>query len=164
MSATPIPRTLNFSLLGARDLSNINTAPKNRLPIYTEISSFVEGVVRDAIIKETERSGQVFFVHNAVKSINRIYNTLKKWVPQARICIAHGQMRPKELETVMSKFMAGEYEVLLSTMIIESGLDIPNVNTILVNRADKFGDIAMVASPGQREQQERVGWSISVTR
>jgi len=139
MSATPIPRTLNFSLLGARDLSNINTAPKNRLPIYTEITSFVEGVVRDAILKETERGGQVFFVHNAVKSINKIYTTLKKWVPQVRICIAHGQMRPKELETIMAKFMGGEYEVLLSTMIIESGLDIPNVNTILVNRADKFG-------------------------
>ena len=139
MSATPIPRTLNFSLLGARDLSNINTPPKNRLPIYTEITSFDEGVVRDAIIKETERGGQVFFVHNAVKSIDRIYNTLKKWVPQVSICIAHGQMRPKELETIMAKFMGGEYEVLLSTMIIESGLDIPNVNTILVNRADKFG-------------------------
>ena len=139
MSATPIPRTLNFSLLGARDLSNINTAPKNRLPIYTEITSFVEGVVRDAIIRETERGGQVFFVHNAVKSIEKIYNTLKKWVPQVRIGIAHGQMRPRELETIMAKFMGGEYEVLLSTMIIESGLDIPNVNTILINRADKFG-------------------------
>ena len=139
MSATPIPRTLNFSLLGARDLSNINTAPKNRLPIYTEITSFVEGVVRDAIIRETERGGQVFFVHNAVKSIDKIYNTLKKWVPQVRIGIAHGQMRPRELETIMAKFMGGEYEVLLSTMIIESGLDIPNVNTILINRADKFG-------------------------
>ena len=139
MSATPIPRTLNFSLLGARDLSNINTAPKNRLPIYTEITSFEEGLVRDAILKEIERGGQVFFVHNEVKTIDKIYNILRKWVPQVRICVAHGQMRPKELETIMSKFMAGEYEVLLSTMIIESGLDIPNVNTILVNRADKFG-------------------------
>ena len=139
MSATPIPRTLNFSLLGARDLSNINTAPKNRLPIYTEITSFEEGLVRDAILKEIERGGQVFFVHNAVKTIDKIFNILRKWVPQVRICVAHGQMRPKELETIMSKFMAGEYEVLLSTMIIESGLDIPNVNTILVNRADKFG-------------------------
>ena len=139
MSATPIPRTLNFSLLGARDLSNINTAPKNRLPIYTEITSFEEGLVRDAILKEIERGGQVFFVHNEVKTIDKIYNILRKWVPQVRICVAHGQMRPKELEAIMSKFMAGEYEVLLSTMIIESGLDIPNVNTILVNRADKFG-------------------------
>ena len=139
MSATPIPRTLNFSLLGARDLSNINTAPKNRLPIYTEITSFEEGLVRDAILKEIERGGQVFFVHNEVKTIDKIYNILRKWVPQVRICVAHGQMRPKELEAIMSKFMAGEYQVLLSTMIIESGLDIPNVNTILVNRADKFG-------------------------
>ena len=139
MSATPIPRTLNFSLLGARDLSNINTAPKNRLPIYTEITSFEEGLVRDSILKEIERGGQVFFVHNEVKTIDKIYNILRKWVPQVRICVAHGQMRPKELEAIMSKFMAGEYEVLLSTMIIESGLDIPNVNTILVNRADKFG-------------------------
>ena len=139
MSATPIPRTLNFSLLGARDLSNINTAPKNRLPIYTEITSFEEGLVRDSILKEVERGGQVFFVHNEVKTIDKIYNILRKWVPQVRICVAHGQMRPKELEAIMSKFMAGEYEVLLSTMIIESGLDIPNVNTILVNRADKFG-------------------------
>ena len=139
MSATPIPRTLNFSLLGARDLSNINTAPKNRLPIYTEITSLEEGLVRDAILKEVERGGQVFFVHNEVKTIDKIYNILRKWVPQVRICVAHGQMRPKELEAIMSKFMAGEYEVLLSTMIIESGLDIPNVNTILVNRADKFG-------------------------
>ena len=139
MSATPIPRTLNFSLLGARDLSNINTAPKNRLPIYTEITSLEEGLVRDAILKEVERGGQVFFVHNEVKTIDKIYNILRKWVPQVRICVAHGQMRPKELEAIMSKFMAGEYQVLLSTMIIESGLDIPNVNTILVNRADKFG-------------------------
>jgi len=139
MTATPIPRTLNFSLLGARDLSNINTAPKNRLPIFTEITSLEEGVVRDAIIKEIDRGGQVFFVHNKVRSINKIYDILNKWVPQVKICVAHGQMKPRDLEEIMTCFMAGEYEVLLSTMIIESGLDIPNVNTILINRADKFG-------------------------
>ncbi len=139
MTATPIPRTLNFSLLGARDISFINTPPENRLPIYTEITSLEEGVVRDAILREVERKGQVFFVHNKVQSIERMHERLKAWVPQVRICVAHGQMKPRELERVMSDFMDGEYEVLLSTMIIESGLDIPNVNTILINRADRFG-------------------------
>ncbi|MCH7887106.1 MAG: transcription-repair coupling factor [Candidatus Marinimicrobia bacterium] len=139
MTATPIPRTLNFSLLGARDLSNINTAPKNRLPIYTEITTLDEGVVRDAVMREVERNGQIYFVHNEIKSINRIYEKLRRWVPHVRICIAHGQMKPKELESIMSDFMGRKYELLLSTMIIESGLDIPNVNTILINRADRFG-------------------------
>ena len=139
MTATPIPRTLNFSLLGARDLSNINTAPKNRLPIYTEITSLDEGIVRDAVMREIERKGQIYFVHNEIKSIKAIHEKLRRWVPQVRICVAHGQMKPKELESIMSDFMERKYDLLLSTMIIESGLDIPNVNTIFINRADRFG-------------------------
>jgi len=155
MTATPIPRTLNFSLLGARDISYINTPPKNRLPIYTEITSMEEGAVREAILREVERGGQVFFVHNKVKSIGRFHQMLREWVPQVRICVAHGQMKPKELETVMSDFMDGEYDVLLSTMIIESGLDIPNVNTILINRADRFGLSQIYQLRGRVGRSER---------
>ena len=155
MTATPIPRTLNFSLLGARDISFINTPPENRLPIYTEITSLEEGVVREAILREVERDGQVFFVHNKVKSIERMHKMLMGWVPQVRICVAHGQMKPKELEMVMSDFMDGEYEVLLSTMIIESGLDIPNVNTILINRADRFGLSQLYQLRGRVGRSER---------
>ena len=155
MTATPIPRTLNFSLLGARDISYINTPPENRLPIYTEITSLEEGVVREAILREIERGGQVFFVHNKVKSIERIHQMLREWVPQVRIGVAHGQMRPRKLETVMSDFMDGKYEVLLSTMIIESGLDIPNVNTILINRADRFGLSQIYQLRGRVGRSER---------
>lgn len=139
MSATPIPRTMQMSLLGARDMSIISTSPKDRLPINTEIAEFHPDAIKNAILSELERGGQVYFVHNRVQSIMSIYNYLQKLLPTARICIGHGQMPEKELEEVMQRFLDKQYDILLSTSIIESGLDIPNVNTIVINRADRFG-------------------------
>lgn len=139
LTATPIPRTLQFSLMGARDLSIINTAPPNRLPIQTEIRSFGAEVIRDAINYEISRGGQVFFVHNRVQNIMDVYNMLMKFVPGIRIGIGHGQMEGHKLEKVMLDFIDGDYDVLLATTIIESGLDIPNANTIIINDAQNHG-------------------------
>lgn len=139
LTATPIPRTLHFSLMGARDLSIIATAPPNRQPVTTELHTFDEAIIRDAISYELKRGGQVFFVHNRVSDIESVANTIYKLVPDARIGIAHGQMEGDKLEKVMVKFIDGEYEVLVSTNIIESGLDIPNANTIIINQAHMFG-------------------------
>ena len=139
LTATPIPRTLHFSLMGARDLSVIATPPPNRQPVTTEIHTFREEVIRDAIAFELRRGGQVFFVHNRVGEIDSIANLILKLVPDARVAAAHGQMDGKKLETIMVKFIEGEYDVLVSTNIIESGLDIPNANTIIINRAHMFG-------------------------
>lgn len=139
LTATPIPRTLHFSLMGARDLSVIATPPPNRQPVTTEIHAFQEEVIRDAIAYELRRGGQVFFVHNRVGEIDSIANLILRLVPDARIAAAHGQMDGKLLEKIMVKFIEGEYDVLVSTNIIESGLDIPNANTIIINRAHMFG-------------------------
>lgn len=139
LTATPIPRTLHFSLLGARDLSIISTAPPNRRGVVTEISEFNDEIIRDAISHELRRGGQVFFVHNKVSDIEKIANIVLKLVPDASIGIAHGQMDGKQLEKVMLKFINNEYDVLVSTNIIESGLDIPNANTIIINSAQTFG-------------------------
>jgi transcription-repair coupling factor (superfamily II helicase) len=139
LTATPIPRTLQLSLMGARDMSLIATSPRDRLPIQTEIAEFDPAVIRESILREVDRGGQVFFVHNRVQSIEAIYRYLEKVVPQVEVAIAHGQMHERELEGVMLAFLAGRFQVLLCTSIIESGLDIPNVNTIIINRADKFG-------------------------
>jgi transcription-repair coupling factor (superfamily II helicase) len=139
LTATPIPRTLHFSLMGARDLSVIGTPPPNRQPITTEIYTFDEEVVRDAVAYEIKRGGQVFFVHNRVGEIDAISNLIMKLVPDARVTGAHGQMDGKKLEKIMVNFIEGEYDVLVSTNIIESGLDIPNANTIIINRAHMFG-------------------------
>lgn len=139
LTATPIPRTLHFSLMGARDLSIIATAPPNRQPVTTELHTFDEVIIRDAISYELKRGGQVFFVHNRVSDIESIANTIYKLVPDARIGIAHGQMEGDKLEKVMVKFIDAEYDVLVSTNIIESGLDIPNANTIMINQAHMFG-------------------------
>jgi len=139
LTATPIPRTLQFSLMGARDLSIINTAPPNRHPIQTELRSFGEDLIRDAIQYEIARGGQVFFVHNRVQNITHVYDMLKKFVPGIRIGIGHGQMEGKKLERVMLDFINGLYDVLLATTIIESGLDIPNANTIIINDAQNYG-------------------------
>ncbi len=139
LTATPIPRTLHFSLMGARDLSVIATPPPNRQPVTTELHTFNEEILRDAISYELRRGGQVFFVHNRVQNIDEIANIVHKLVPDARIGIAHGQMEGDKLEKVMLKFIEGEYDVLVSTNIIESGLDIPNANTIIINRAHMFG-------------------------
>ena len=139
LTATPIPRTLHFSLMGARDLSIISTPPPNRQPVTTELHTFNEVVIRDAISYELRRAGQVFFVHNRVSDIESMANTIYKLVPDSRIGIAHGQMEGDKLEKVMVKFIDGEYDILVSTNIIESGLDIPNANTIMINHAHMFG-------------------------
>lgn len=139
LTATPIPRTLHFSLMGARDLSVIATPPPNRQPVKTELHVFDEILIRDAVATELKRGGQVFFVHNRVKDIEEIANMILKLVPDARITFAHGQMDGETLEKRMMKFVDGEYDVLVSTNIIESGLDIPNANTIIINRAHMFG-------------------------
>jgi transcription-repair coupling factor (superfamily II helicase) len=139
LTATPIPRTLQFSMMGARDLSIINTPPPNRYPVQTEIRSFNEEIIRDAILFEVARGGQVFFVHNRVQNIMDVYDMLLKFVPGIRIGVAHGQMEGAKLEDAMLDFIEGNYDVLLATTIIESGLDIANANTIIINDAHHFG-------------------------
>ncbi|MDR3287550.1 MAG: transcription-repair coupling factor [Prevotellaceae bacterium] len=139
MTATPIPRTLQFSLMGARDLSIINTPPPNRHPIITEVHTFNREIIKDAINYELERDGQVFFVHNRVIDIQQIEGIIKNLCPKAKIAIAHGQLEAKKLENIMLDFIDGKYDILLTTTIIESGLDIPNANTIIINQAQNFG-------------------------
>lgn len=139
LTATPIPRTLHMSLLGARDMSVMNTPPRGRYPIKTEIVEMSKDVIRDALLREADRGGQSFFVHNRVESIDRIANYLQSIVPQLRYGVAHGQMRDVELERVMLDFVERRTDVLVTTLIIESGLDIPTVNTMLMNRSDALG-------------------------
>jgi transcription-repair coupling factor (superfamily II helicase) len=139
MTATPIPRTLNLSLAGARDMSVIETPPRDRLPVHTEIIEIDEEVIADAILREVDRGGQVFYVHNRVETIHNAALLVAKLVPQVRIAVAHGQMAERDLERVMLDFLDRRYDVLVSTMIIESGLDIPSVNTLIVDRADTLG-------------------------
>lgn len=139
LTATPIPRTMNFSLLGARDLSLINTPPKNRQPIHTEIITFDENKIRNAVLRELQRNGQVYFVNDRISKLDDIARTVEELVPFAKVGIAHGQMAPAHLEKVMLKFLEKKIDVLCCTKIIESGLDIPSVNTIIINRANNFG-------------------------
>jgi transcription-repair coupling factor (superfamily II helicase) len=139
LTATPIPRTLHLSLLGIRDISVIKTPPEQRRPIVTFISEFDDSVISDALTKELNRRGQIFFVHNHVKSIERIATHVKRLVPEARLTVAHGQMPENELEKVMLDFVEHRFDVLVCTSIIESGLDVANANTIIINRADRFG-------------------------
>ncbi len=139
MSATPIPRTLHMALMGARDLSQINTPPPDRQPIETDVVPFSEKVIKDAVLYELERGGQVFFVHNRIESIDAVRRMLQRVLPGVRFAVAHGQMEEHQLSRIMVDFIEGSYDVLISTMIIESGLDLPNVNTMIVNRADRFG-------------------------
>lgn len=139
LTATPIPRTLQFSLLGARDLSIISTPPPNRIPVQTEILLFDEDEIKGIIDYELKRSGQIFFIHNRVHELQSIYDILKRLIPDMKICVAHGQMEAKELENRMLDFMQGDYDMLLSTTIVENGLDIPNANTIIINQAQNFG-------------------------
>ena len=139
LTATPIPRTLQFSLLGARDLSIINTPPPNRIPVQTEIMLFDHDEIRKIINYELNRGGQVFFVHNRVEELQSIHDILHRIVPDMKICMAHGQMEPKSLENKILEFMAGDYDMLLCTTIIENGLDIPNANTIIINQAQNIG-------------------------
>ena len=139
LTATPIPRTLQFSLLGARDLSIINTPPPNRIPVQTEIMLFDHDEVKKIINYELNRGGQIFFVHNRVEELQSIHDILHRLVPDMRICVAHGQMEAKTLENKILDFMAGDYDMLLCTTIIENGLDIPNANTIIINQAQNIG-------------------------
>jgi len=139
MSATPIPRTLQFSLVGARDLSVIQTPPPNRYPIQTEIHTFGSEIIADAINFEMSRNGQVYFVNNRISQLQEIADMIRKYVPDARIAIGHGQMKPEELEKIVLDFSNYDYDVLLSTTIVENGIDIPNANTIIINGAHNFG-------------------------
>ena len=139
LTATPIPRTLQFSLLGARDLSIINTPPPNRIPVQTEIMLFDHDEVRKIINYELHRGGQIFFVHNRVEELQSIHDILHRLVPDMKICVAHGQMEAKVLENKILDFMAGDYDMLLCTTIIENGLDVPNANTIIINQAQNIG-------------------------
>jgi transcription-repair coupling factor (superfamily II helicase) len=139
LSATPIPRTLHMSLVGIRDMSTMETPPEERLPIKTYVSEFDDRLVREAIIRELERGGQVYFVHNRVHNIEQVAHRLRDLVPEAEIAVAHGQMPEEHLERVMLDFVRGGIDVLVCTTIIESGLDIPNVNTIIINQADRLG-------------------------
>ncbi|HTV75236.1 MAG TPA: transcription-repair coupling factor [Candidatus Acidoferrales bacterium] len=139
LSATPIPRTLQMSLLGVRDLSLIQTPPKNRMAIKTVVVPASDAIVQKAIVAELDRSGQVYYLHNRIESIYGVARALEQLIPKARVAVAHGQMKEHELEPIMSRFIEGEIDVLVATTIIENGLDIPNVNTLIVNDADKFG-------------------------
>ena len=139
LSATPIPRTLYMALMGARDMSTIDTPPPNRVPVSTTVCAYDERIIRDAIRREMKRGGQTFFLHNRVKTIDMMAAKIRELVPEARVLIGHGQMDKDDLEVVMHTFVKGEADVLLATTIIETGIDIPNANTILIDRADRFG-------------------------
>ena len=139
LSATPIPRTLQFSLMAARDLSIINTPPPNRYPISSEVVRFSETIIRDAITLEILRAGQVFFIHNRIENINEVAGLIQRLVPEAKIKVGHGRLEGKKLEQLMLDFMDGSFDVLVSTTIVESGLDVPNANTIFINNANNFG-------------------------
>ncbi|MDP8266710.1 MAG: transcription-repair coupling factor [Candidatus Aceula meridiana] len=139
LTATPIPRTLYMAITGARDMSAINTPPQNRIPVSTHLIEFDEDIIKDAISRELRRKGQTFFLHNRVEDIDKIGNIIKKLVPRAQVCVAHGQMPGRLLERIMLQFLKGDIDILVCTTIIESGIDIPNANTLLVNRADRFG-------------------------
>lgn len=139
MTATPIPRTLQFSLMGARDLSVIQTPPPNRYPIQTEVHTFNEEIISEAINFEMSRNGQVFFVNNRIQNLMELKMMIQRNIPDCRVCIGHGQMQPEELEKIIFDFVNYDYDVLLATTIIESGIDIPNANTIIINQAQNFG-------------------------
>lgn len=139
LTATPIPRTLQFSLMAARDLSVITTPPPNRYPIDTQVVRFGEEVIRDAVSYEIQRGGQVFFIHNRIENIKEVAGMIQRLVPDAKIAVGHGQMEGRKLEQLMLAFMSGEFDVLVSTTIVESGLDVPNANTIFINNANNFG-------------------------
>ncbi len=159
LTATPIPRTLNLSLLGARDLSIIATPPPNRQSIFTKVETFDIVKIREWILEEVKRKGQIYFVHDRVQSIDKIADYLKRHIPYIRVLVAHGQMKPAQLEKVIYGFMNKEADVLISTKIIESGLDIPNVNTIIINRADRFGLAELHQLRGRVGRSDRQAYS-----
>ena len=164
LSATPIPRTLHLSLVGIRDLSVIETPPEARLPIQTRIAEDDDGLVRDAINRELDRGGQVFFVHNRVETIETAAERVRRLVPRAKIAIGHGQMAEGMLERVMLDFDAGRFDVLVCTTIIESGLDIPNANTIIISRADTFGLAQLYQLRGRVGRSDRRAYAYLLHR
>src|SRR5439155_25012294 len=139
LTATPIPRTLHLSLAGLRDMTLMQTPPRDRSPVLTYVEPWDDGLIDEGISRELDRGGQVFFVHNRIETIVAIADHVRRIVPRARIAVAHGQMRERDLEECMHSFVNGHIDVLVSTMIVESGLDVPNANTMFVNRADTFG-------------------------
>ncbi len=159
LTATPIPRTLHMSLTGIRDMSIIQDPPEDRLPVETYVMEYNEGLIRDAVLREISRKGQVYFVHNRVKSILKFARDLKRIVPEASIGVAHGQMQENDLENVMIDFLNREYDVLVCTTIIETGLDIPNVNTIIVTEADKLGLSQMYQLRGRVGRSNRLAYA-----
>lgn len=163
MSATPIPRTLQFSMLGARDLSIVSTPPKNRQPVETVISDYDTAVIQSAIEREIRRQGQVFFLHNRISGLEEVQHKLRELVPYARIVCAHGQMPSRQLEKIMMDFMQQEVDVLISTSIIGSGLDISNANTIIINRADMFGLSDLYQLRGRVGRSERKAFCYMIT-
>lgn len=163
MTATPIPRTLHMALMGARDTSQINTPPVDRLPIVTEVHSWSEELIRDAILQEIDRNGQVFFLHNRVESIYGIKSLIERLTPGVRCAVAHGQMPSGSLEKVMIDFMNQKFDVLICTTIIESGIDIPNTNTLIVNRADKFGLAQLYQIRGRIGRSSRQAYAYLLT-
>ncbi|MDD9954624.1 MAG: transcription-repair coupling factor [Anaerolineaceae bacterium] len=159
LTATPIPRTLYMSLTGVRDISMIQTPPEERLPVITHTGQIDELLMRQAILRELERGGQVFYVHNRVRSIDMVRGRLERLVPEARCVVGHGQMHERSLESVMSAFSRGEHDVLVSTSIVENGLDIPNVNTLIVDRADRFGMAQLYQMRGRVGRGARQAWA-----
>ncbi|MCF6139594.1 transcription-repair coupling factor [Pseudalkalibacillus berkeleyi] len=159
LTATPIPRTLHMSMLGVRDLSVIETPPENRFPVQTYVVEYSGGTIREAIERELSRGGQVYFLYNKVESIERMTEEISQLVPDARVAFAHGQMRENELESVMIDFLDGNFDVLVSTTIIETGVDIPNVNTLIVNDADKMGLSQLYQLRGRVGRSNRVAYS-----
>ena len=159
MTATPIPRTLNMSLVGIRDMSIIETPPKDRLSIQTNVVKFDAAVIERAIRNEVARGGQVYFVHNRVESIFSIGNLLQRLVPEARIAVGHGQMGEEELERAMLGFVERRFDVLLATTIVENGLDIPNANTIIINRADRYGLSQLYQLRGRVGRSDRAAYA-----
>ncbi|MBD3167097.1 transcription-repair coupling factor [bacterium] len=163
MTATPIPRTLHMALSGARDMSMISTPPQDRLPIETEVAPFDERLIRETILREVARGGQVYFLHNRVQSIHAMEALVNRLVPGVKTGIAHGQMKENELEKVMEAFIEERFQVLICTMIIESGLDIPNVNTLIVNRADRFGLAQLYQLRGRIGRSHRQAYAYLLT-
>lgn len=163
LTATPIPRTLQFSLMGARDLSVINTPPPNRQPVYTEIHSFDEELIRDAILQEISRGGQVFFIHNRVKNIEEIAELIRGLVPEIRVRVGHGQMSGSQLEKIIGDFYKHKFDVLVSTNIVENGIDIANANTIIINQANHFGLAELHQLRGRVGRSDRKAFCYLIT-
>lgn len=163
MTATPIPRTLQFSIMGARDLSMIQTPPPNRYPIHTEIHAFDAEVIKEAVNFELSRNGQIFFINNRISNMSELENMIRRHVPDARVCVGHGQMEPHALEKVLYDFINHDYDVLIATSIVENGIDIPNVNTIIINQAQSFGLSDLHQMRGRVGRGKRKGYCYLLT-